>query len=341
MENNTITKVFTYIIIFAVFALCIFMVKPIIISIVLALLTAYILYPLFLKINRYIKERNIATFILIILIIILIFIPAWLIIPLLINQGFQAYSAIQKIDIGSQVVNFLSFIPYKQLLVSISSIINNLITKTFNPFLNELTNIILDLPNILLQFTVFIFIFYFAIKDSDKLSEYFLGLSPFSKNTEKELIEEFRRITNAIIYGQFLIGLLQGTLLGLGIWVLGVPNPVILTFVAIIASMVPILGSWLVWLPVSIFLLIGGKVVSGIILLLYGALFISIIDNILRFVFLSKSSRLNIPLSVIGLIGGLYTFGIVGLVLGPLILSYILVFISLYKEGKLHELFKS
>jgi predicted PurR-regulated permease PerM len=340
MEKQVIAKIMTFSLIIALFLLCIFMLKSIIISIIMALLTAYVLLPVFSKINIYIKEKNLATFILIFLLIILIIIPTWLLIPVLINQGFEAYSAIQKIDLGSQVVKLVSFIPSKQVLSSLSAVINDFVTKSFNSFLNELTNIILNLPNFIMQFTVFIFIFYFAVRDSDKFAKFFLELSPFSKSAEKELTEEFRKITNAIIYGQFLIGVIQGLFLGLGLFILGVSNTYVLTFASIVVSMIPILGSWLIWLPVSIFLILSGKAVSGVILLLYGALFISIIDNILRFVFLSKNSRLNIPLSVIGLIGGLYTFGIVGILLGPLILSYIIVFISLYKEGKFHELFK-
>jgi len=341
MEKQILTKILTMILIGGVFFLCFLIIKPILIAMFLAFLTAYILYPVFTWINKYIREKNLATAILIILLTAVIFLPIWFLVPVLLQQGFESFSALQKIDVGAKVAEILSFIPSPHVLVSLSSGVNNLISSTFNSILTELTDLIVNLPNLLLQFTVFIFIFYFAVRDSDKLYKYVCELSPFSSSTEKELTGEFRQITNAIIYGQVLIGVIQGLFLGLGLFVLGVSNSLVLTLIAIIVSMIPILGSWLIWLPISIILLVSGKVWAGVILIIYGALFVSIIDNVLRFLFLSKSTRLNIPLSVIGLIGGVYAFGITGLILGPLIISYVMVFIGLYKEGKFQELFKN
>ena len=74
--------------------------------------------------------------------------------------------------------------------------------------------------------------------------------------------------------------------------------------------------------------------------MLYGAIFVSTIDNLLRPYLLARSSNLPVALGVIGTIGGLYLFGIAGLVLGPLILAYGLILIDFYKQGKLNELFK-
>ena len=103
--------------------------------------------------------------------------------------------------------------------------------------------------------------------------------------------------------------------------------------------MIPVLGSWIVWMPVGLFLIFTGQTFDGIFLLLYGALFISTIDNLIRPYILSKQSNLPIALSVIGTIGGLYFFGIAGLILGPLVLAYVLIIIEFYQQGKLKDLF--
>jgi len=191
-----------------------------------------------------------------------------------------------------------------------------------------------------LKFAVFLFTFFFAIRDSTELKNYLSSLSPFSNSTELKFLKELRGITNVIVFGQVLIGILQGLALGIGLFFLGVPNALILTFLASLISMIPILGSWLVWLPVSLYLLAIGQTFQGIFLLLYGSLFVSSMDNIIRPYLLSKHSNLPIVLSVIGTIGGLYLFGIAGLVLGPLVLAYVLIIIEFYQEGKLNDLFK-
>jgi predicted PurR-regulated permease PerM len=173
-----------------------------------------------------------------------------------------------------------------------------------------------------------------------KLKDYLFGLSPFSKSTEKKFLEEFKGITKSIVVGQVLIGIIQGLAIGIGLFFLGVPNALMLTLAAAIVSIVPVLGSWLVWLPVSIILLMTGSTFAGVFLFFYGALFVSIIDNFLRPYFLSKGSHLSVPLGVIGTIGGLFFFGIAGLILGPLILAYALIILEFYRQGKLNELFE-
>jgi predicted PurR-regulated permease PerM len=88
-------------------------------------------------------------------------------------------------------------------------------------------------------------------------------------------------------------------------------------------------------------MIISGNVLSGALLLAYGAIFVSSIDNILRPYFLSKRSTLPIAVALIGTIGGFYTFGIIGLVLGPLILAYTLIVVDFYRKGNLKELFEN
>ena len=199
---------------------------------------------------------------------------------------------------------------------------------------------VVNLPNIVIQVFVFAFTFFFAIKDSDKLAQYFSDLSPFSKATERRFMREFRGITNSVIIGQVFIGIVQGVALGLCLWILGFENVLSWTIITSIVSIIPIIGAWLVWIPMAVYLVIIGEPTNAVILALYSGIFVSNIDNILRPYILSKSSRLPVVASLIGTIGGLYFLGIVGLVLGPLILAYALIIIEFYKEGRLDELYK-
>lgn len=339
MEDQNIVKIITLIGIGLLFILGFLIIRDILVSIVLALLFAYVLYPIYKFILRWVKEKNVATSILIIIIIAVIAVPIWFLTPMLIRQAFDTYVFLQKMDF----VKFLSTFPSvfsPELAQIMGSSIQSLIGKSFTAVLNSLSNLLVNLPNLLLQLAVFIFTFYFAVRDGDKLRAYFIKLSPFSAVTEQKLMSEFRGITNAIVYGHVLIGILQGLLVGIGLFVLGFPKALILTAVAVIASIIPILGSWIVWLPVSIFLIASGQTSSGLFMFFYGLLFVSTIDNILKPLFISKNSNLNVALSVIGTIGGLYYFGIIGLVLGPLIIAYILIIFDFYREGKLSDLFK-
>jgi len=326
-----IRKWFAVALIAGIFILAFFILKPIIIPIIFGLLFAYVFSPVYKLIKRKIKGKNISALILLIGLALIVAVPIIYFVPIMIRQSSELYILLRNFDFGQILSNFMQ----NDIASSLSSNINNMIYKISSTFQNQLIN----LPSFLLQFVVFLFTFYFAVRDGNELRDYISTLSPFSDSTEKKFLKEFRGITNAIVFGQVLIGVVQGLAVGVGLFFLGIPNVLILTFITMIVSMIPVLGSWIIWLPVGLFLLLTGQTFNGIFLLLYGALFVSTIDNLIRPYLLSKQSNLPVALSIIGTIGGLYFFGIAGLVLGPLILAYILIIIEFYQKGKLKDLF--
>lgn len=322
-------------IILSIFVLAFFILKPIIIPIIIGLLFSYIFSPAHKKIQTKIKGKNLSAFLLLVGITTIIVIPIIFLVPILVKQTFETYVAIQNLNLGEILNQFIQSDMASTLAINL----DNIIGKAFSTFLSQFTSILVNLPSFLLQFAVFLFTFYFTIRDADELKEYLSTLSPFSKTTGNKFLKEFRGITDAIVFGQIFIGIAQGLAVGAGLFILGVPKALILTFVASIVSMIPILGSWIVWLPVGIFLLVSGQTFSGIFFLLYGVLFVSAIDNVVRSYILSKQSNLPIAISIIGTIGGLYFFGITGLLLGPLVLAYVIIIIEFYRKGKLKDLF--
>ncbi|MBT3397490.1 AI-2E family transporter [archaeon] len=340
VDNQIVKRGFVAILVATVFVLAFLVLKPIIIPIVFGLLFAYMFDPIYKSINKKLKRRNLSAFLLIFGIILILAIPIVYFAPNLVNQTFETYTVIQKVNFAEHLTNILPSLFDADVATAVAANLNNIFGKIFTSFLNQFTALFVNLPNILLQFAVFLFTFFFAIRDSAELKEYVSNLSPFSKATEAKFLKEFRGITNSIVFGQVLIGILQGLALGIGLFILGIPKALVLTVIAMIVSIIPVLGSWLVWLPLGLILLVTGSTFSGIFIMLYGAIFVSTIDNLLRPYLLARSSNLPVALGVIGTIGGLYLFGIAGLVLGPLILAYGLILIDFYKQGKLNELFK-
>ena len=337
MADDIIIKKSLVIVMFlGIFVLAFFIIKPIIIPIIFGMLFAYIFNPIYKRIYKLLKRKNLSAFILLIGIALVVAVPIVYLTPPLVKQAFDSYSTLQNFNFGEVLEKFLSPEVASTAAVNLDNFIGHFICC----FLNQFSDLLINLPSFLLKFAVFLFTFFFAIRDSTELKNYLSSLSPFSNSTELKFLKELRGITNVIVFGQVLIGILQGLALGIGLFFLGVPNALILTFLASLISMIPILGSWLVWLPVSLYLLAIGQTFQGIFLLLYGSLFVSSMDNIIRPYLLSKHSNLPIVLSVIGTIGGLYLFGIAGLVLGPLVLAYVLIIIEFYQEGKLNDLFK-
>ena len=200
-------------------------------------------------------------------------------------------------------------------------------------------NFFLDLPTFLLNLFVLAFVFFFSLRDGDRLKDFVLSLSPLTKSQEQTIVKQFRDITDSIVYGQILIGLAQGLLAGLGFFIFGVPNALSLTFLAVILSIIPMLGAGFVWVPVNVYLFLTGNNVLGVLFLLYNIFLTSTVDNFLRIYIVSKKSDIPAVFILIGMIGGLFLFGLLGLLLGPLIVAYFITFLKAYKDQELTSLF--
>jgi len=340
VDKKVINKTIVILLIAVVFIAAIFIIKPLLFAIFLGLFVAYIANPLYRPIKKRIKGENLSTIIFCLLLILVIAVPLLWFLPTFAKEIFNTYMYVQKMDISTAIGNLLGQFFSQEIAVAAAVQVNLFVTNFFNFIINSFSASFADLPNILVQFGIFIFTFYFATKDSEKIKKYVLDLSPLSKATENKFGQEFRNVTNSVMLGQILVGIIQGLALGIGLFLLGVPKVLFLTVITMVASIIPILGSWLVWIPVSLYLIVTGHLLNGTILFFYGMLFVGTIDNILRSYFISKHSNLNIFIAIIGVVGGLYTFGAVGIILGPLVLSYLLIIVEFYRQGKLNEIFR-
>jgi predicted PurR-regulated permease PerM len=182
----------------------------------------------------------------------------------------------------------------------------------------------------MLQFVVVLFTFFFVLKEKEKIIEYVKSMLPFSKTVEKKFFDYSKGITSSVLYGQLIIGVIQGVITALGFIIFQVPNALFLGFAATIAGIFPIIGPAIIWIPVAIYLFIAGNTVQAWGVVVFGVI-ASTVDNFLRPLIVSKRTKLHPAIVLISMIGGLFFFGILGLLLGPLIISYLLILLEIYR----------
>jgi predicted PurR-regulated permease PerM len=312
--------------------------KPVIISVFSGLIIAYLCNPLYKRLLKYIPARNVSAAIILILLILIIILPVWLVLPITINQFFQVFKTTQTLDITSI---FQTVLPSasKDFVTQAALTTTAIISKASAAVLEGMVNFFSNAPIILLNILILGFVFFFGLRDSDKLGELVREISPLNKAKEKLLVQQFKDITEAIIYGQLIIGIIQGLLAGIGFIVFGVPNAALLTILTIFFAVIPLLGPYIVYIPVAIFLLAGSSTGTAIAFILYNILIVSTLDNFLRAYIISKKTQISPAIVFVGMIAGLFMFGIIGLLIGPLILAYFLVIIQLYRDKELSGLF--
>jgi len=325
-------KIMTVVILMALIVLSFLLLKPILLPIIFGALLAFIFVPLYKWFYKRIKSANLTASLMVIILLLIIIIPLWFLTPMLIEQSFKILQATLQIDFVTPLKNlFPQFFASEQFSVQISSVVSGFVTNAMNSIMSELTDILLNLPTISMQLLVVFFTFFFVLRDGDKISDYVKSLLPFPKEIEKKLFEYSSQITKSVIYGQVLIGILQGFIAGIGFFIFGVPNALFLTLVAMFMGILPILGTPVVWAPVAIFMFLGGNNFGAWGVIVFGMIS-STIDNILRPIFVAKMTKIHSGIVLVSMIGGLLFFGILGFVLGPLIVAYLLIVLELYRK---------
>lgn len=313
-------------------------VKPVIFSIVGGLILAYIFFPVYKFANKWIKSRNWAAALVSILALAIIFVPIWFVAPTIIDSVFELFKFSQDFDITILIKKFAPSAS-EQFIAQASITLNNAASKVVTLILSSVTDFLVDFAVFSLHLLLVAFVFFFALRDERELREFASGLSPLNKFQEKALKNQFKGITQSIVYGQIVVGVVQGILAAIGLFVFGVPNALVLSLVAILLSVIPVIGPFVVYLPAGAYLLLTGSPAVGIGFLLYNFIIVSSVDNILRTHFVSRKTNLSQAVVLVGMVGGLLMFGLMGLILGPLILAYFLTILRAYKENTISSFF--
>jgi predicted PurR-regulated permease PerM len=180
-----------------------------------------------------------------------------------------------------------------------------------------------------LAFTL-ITLYYFLI-DGEKFVKEIIGLIPGEEEEKQKVLNKVAMILKGVLYGNILTALVQGFLAFLIYFLLDIPQYLLWAFLTVLASFIPVFGTSLIWIPITIYLVIIGSYIKAIILFLYSILLISQIDNFLKPLLIGEKTKIHNLLIFFSVLGGLIKFGTLGLFLGPLILGLFLSIIEIYK----------
>jgi predicted PurR-regulated permease PerM len=156
---------------------------------------------------------------------------------------------------------------------------------------------------------------------------------PLERQHTHALLDQFRRVGREVLWGTVVTGLMQGVLAAIGYWITGVPQPVFFGALTAVASLVPAIGTLLVWIPLGIFRMATGHVVAGLISLIYSALVVGVAsDYLVRPRLVGSDKNVPVLLTFVSLFGGVEVFGLVGLVLGPVIVTLSIAVLKIYQS---------
>ena len=182
----------------------------------------------------------------------------------------------------------------------------------------------------LLDLFVMLYAMFFFLRDGRRILEKIFYYTPLSHEDEERVLERLTSVTRATIKGTLVIGVIQGGLAGLGFWVAGIEGAAFWGTIMAILSIVPGIGSALIWVPGVIYLFVTGQTMAATLLLAWCAAVVGSIDNILRPMLVGKDAKMPDLLILVGTLGGLFLFGPIGFIVGPVVCGLFLTVWEIY-----------
>jgi predicted PurR-regulated permease PerM len=297
-----------------------------------------VVYPLHARLARRLKKReSLAASISVIVVVIVVILPLIGLGAAVAREGAALYERLDTGELG--VANIYSRV--QQSMPSIIALIERVgidpqalqeqAQSTAVTASQYIAQRALSIGQGTLRGTVFFFLMlyllFFFLRDGPQMVEALVRALPLGDQRERHLLGRFAEVSRATIKGTLVVGIVQGAIGGIAFAVLGIGAPVLWGTMMALLSILPAVGTALVWLPAAIFLIVSGQIFGGVALILVGVFAIGLVDNLLRPLLVGRDTRLPDYLILLATLGGLAGFGLAGIIIGPIIAAF---FISVW-----------
>ena len=320
--------------------------QPFLLSISLATILASLTYPIFEWSSKKLNGKSsLAALLTVFWVTVILIVPFVLLVFLAAGEVTNVYGQVQEKLQTGEWEKFVAMLSDSQLrflfewtepYVDIKEI--NLaasLTATLQQmslfFLRYSTSLLSGFFQTIMHFLIMLVTLFFLFRDGAILRERIQTLIPISPTYEQQIVDKFRVVATATVLGNLLTALAQGVAGGLVYWALGIPNPLFWSFATALFSMVPVVGTAIIWVPWAIYFLLTGLLFQGVILIFLSLFVVGMIDNLIRPLFIEGRTKMNTLMVFLSIMGGISYFGVLGMIFGPIIVAVGITFLELYK----------
>jgi len=324
--------------------------KPFFFAIFWAILLAAIFSPLYKWLQLRFKSPNLCAGLSLVAVLITLILPAGFILALLVGETLDLYQSIHSsggswMNSINGVLNSLSNHPLlarfnmDQQFITDKTV--DVLKVAANFFVKNLSALTGNTIVFFVEFAVMLYCLFYFLRDGKKLIETVTHYMPVNEQHMNTFISEFLVTSKATLKFTFIIGGIQGLMGGLIFYITGVDRALVWGVLMVGLSIVPAIGNSIIWAPAGIIMLLLGHVWQGIAILLFGAVVISSVDNLLRPILLGQDIQMHSLLIFLSTLGGIAAFGFSGFVLGPVVAAFFLVswkmFLEISSQGNASE----
>jgi predicted PurR-regulated permease PerM len=280
------------------------------------------------------------------LVIALVIVPAILIGSMMVDEALNTYNSLQgrEIDVGQVFRDIEAAIPRSwavQLerfgagdMQEMQNRVSSILTSGLQLFAREAVNIGQGAFNFVLTMSVMLYLTFFLLRDGRHLTRKIGEVVPLRAEQRSALFQKFTTVIRATVKGSVIVAIVQGVLGGVLFAFLDIRAALLWGVVMGLLALIPAVGTGLVWFPVGVYLLVTGSVWQGVVVLGFGFLVISMVDNVLRPILVGQDTRMPDYVVLISTLGGLSVMGINGLIVGPVIAAMFISAWEIFGESR-------
>lgn len=296
------------------------------------------LQPLYNFILRHVKKKGIAASLMILFLVLLILVPLFFIVLSMVDQMFQLYTLVQK-QINAGILDDIYKSIFFQRILEYLNIQTSDITAKATEFIQDTSGTILASVqamiayplSVAVNFLFLLLMLFFMFKDGNIMRSIFYANLPFPDDLEESVIERMKEVIRVLLTGNLLIMILQGFLVGLGFFIVGIPLAFLGGSLAAILSLIPVIGTSFVWIPAVIYLIIAGSYLQALFLGMWCLAWYLLLENLLKPKVFGEKLNFHPVVFFFLLLGSIQAFGLPGVFVGPLLLTLYYSLWEIYK----------
>jgi predicted PurR-regulated permease PerM len=306
---------------------------------------AIVCAPLFRWLRRAFRGRgSLAAAATLVLIVVVVIVPMIFVTAAMVREASALYERVKSGGLGNYVQGSFELLPswmtrlLQELgmpdIESIQARLTDSLAQASQFIAVQALNIGQNTLEFIVSLGVMLYLLFFLLRDGEALYARLRAAVPLRADRQRPLFDKFAVVVRATVKGNLVVAIIQGALGGVMFWILGIGGAMMWAVVMALFSLLPAIGTALVWLPAALYLLVTGAVWSGIILILFGVFVIGLVDNALRPVLVGKDTKMPDFLVLISTLGGIAVFGPNGFVIGPLVAALFIAAWDLFAASR-------
>jgi predicted PurR-regulated permease PerM len=336
-------RVFLLLLVVAITVAFVAMLRPFLLTILLAAIFAGVSYPVYRRIRDAFRGHGaVAAITTLVLLLALVIAPLLSVLAVAANQALRVSETIrprlqQLIDEPGELERRVRALPgygmiepYREEILTRTA---DVIGSTGGLLFGALSAVTRATVLFIFHLFVLLYTMFFFLTDGPRMLRAVLGYLPLKEADKQRMLDKFVSVTRATLKGTLLIGVAQGTLGGLAFWAVGIDGAVFWGTVMIVLSIIPGIGAALVWVPAAIILIASGDIARGVGLAAFSGLVVGSVDNLLRPRLVGRDTRMHELMIFFSTLGGLLFFGATGFIIGPIIAALFLTAWEMFRSA--------